>query len=413
MSVPFFRPSVSQAEIDEVVACLKSGWLTTGPRTKQFETEFAAKVGAKHAIALNSCTAALHLALEAVGLRRGDLVLVPAMTFAATAEVVRYFEATPVLVDCEPKTLCIDVQKLAATVEAIQAGKPVAGLKGPYGPIRAIIPMHYGGQMADVDGVNAVGKKLGVPVIEDAAHTLPAFTRSNATAPWRQSGTTAGITCFSFYANKCITTGEGGMAVTDDDQWAARMRVMGLHGISKDAWKRFTSEGSWYYEIDAPGFKYNLTDIASAVGLHQLRRADELWKDRVRVAKRYGEKLSQVPGLELPVELADRQHSWHLYAVRLKAGAWSFPGDDGTPGHARGQFIEQLKAKGITTSVHWMPLHLHPYYKRTYGYGPGLFEVAEDVWPRLVSLPIFPGMTEAEQDEVVSTIAELAKKFGK
>src|SRR4051812_46586511 len=190
MNVPFFRPSIGESEIEAVVGCLRSGWLTTGATTREFEAEFAAFVGAKHAIALNSCTAALHLALEAVGLRRGDLVLVPAMTFAATAEVVRYFEATPVLVDCEPKTLCIDVQKLAATAEALQGGKPVAGLRPPYGPIRAIIPMHYGGQMADVDGVNAIGKKLGVPVIEDAAHTLPAFTRANASAPWRQSGTT-------------------------------------------------------------------------------------------------------------------------------------------------------------------------------------------------------------------------------
>ena len=413
MSVPFFRPSISQAEIDEVVACLKSGWLTTGPRTKQFEAEFAAKVGAKHAIALNSCTAALHLALEAVGLNRGDLVLLPTMTFAATAEVVRYFEATPVLVDCEPDSLCIDAAKLRATPEAIQAGRPVAGLKPPYGPIRAIIPMHYGGQMTDVDAVAAVAKQLGVPVIEDAAHTLPSFYRCGAEQPWRAAGSTADITCFSFYANKCITTGEGGMAVTDDDGWAKRMRVMSLHGITHDAWKRFTSEGSWYYEIDAPGFKYNLTDIAASVGLHQLRRSDALWKERQRVAERYRVGLSQVPGLELPSQRENRQHSWHLYPIRLAPQAWRFDGDDGSAGYARGKFIDALKAKGITTSVHWMPLHLHPYYRRTYGLGPGLFEVAEQIWPRLVSLPIFPGMTEPEQDEVCEAIATLARQHGR
>jgi dTDP-4-amino-4,6-dideoxygalactose transaminase len=404
MAVPFFRPSVTQAEIDEVVACLKSGWLTTGPRTKQFEADFAAKVGAKHAIALNSCTAALHLALEAIGLQRGDCVVVPTMTFAATAEVVRYFDAVPVLVDCEPKTMCLDVAKLRTTLEALRDGKPVAGLKGPYGPVKAIIPMHYGGQMVDVAAVAALGKEFKIPIIEDAAHTLPAFYRAGASAPWQQAGATADITCFSFYANKCITTGEGGMAVTNDDKWADRMRVMSLHGISRDAWKRFTSEGSWYYEIDAPGFKYNLTDIASSLGLQQLKRSDELWKDRQRVANRYLAQLSKIPGLELPEEIADRQHSWHLFSVRLKTGAWSID---------RNRFIDELKAKGITTSVHWMPLHLHPYYRRTYGFGEGLHAVAEDIWPRLVSLPIFPGLTEAEQDEVVAAITDLARVHGK
>lgn len=404
MAVPFFRPSVTQAEIDEVVACLKSGWLTTGPRTKQFEADFAKKVGAKHAIALNSCTAALHLALEAIGLQRGDCVVVPTMTFAATAEVVRYFDAVPVLVDCEPRTLGIDPAKLRLTLEALRDGKPIAGLKPPYGPVKAIIPMHYGGQMVDVGAVQALGREFKLPVIEDAAHTLPAFYREGATAPWQQAGATADITCFSFYANKCITTGEGGMAVTNDDKWADRMRVMSLHGISRDAWKRFTSEGSWYYEIDAPGFKYNLTDIASSVGLQQLKRSDELWKDRQRVAKRYLAQLAKLPGLELPEELPDRQHSWHLFPVRLKTSAWSID---------RNRFIDELKAKAITTSVHWMPLHLHPYYRRTYGFGEGLHPVAEDIWPRLVSLPIFPGLTEAEQDEVVAAISDLARQHGR
>ena len=403
MAVPFFRPSVTQAEIDEVVAVLKSGWLTTGPRTKQFEADFAKKVGAKHAVALNSCTAALHLALEAVGVQRGDCVVVPTMTFAATAEVVRYFDAVPVLVDCDPRTMCIDVAKLRTTLEALRDGKPIAGLKGPYGPVKAIIPMHYGGQMVDVKGVAALGKEFNVPVIEDAAHTLPAFYRDGSGQPWQQAGATADITCFSFYANKCITTGEGGMAVTNDDKWADRMRVMSLHGISRDAWKRFTSEGSWYYEIDAPGFKYNLTDIASAVGLQQLKRADELWAERKAVASRYLDKLAQIPGLELPEELPDRQHSWHLFPIRLAHGAWKID---------RNRFIDELKAKSITTSVHWMPLHLHPYYRRTYGFGEGLHPVAEDLWPRMVSLPIFPGLTTAEQDEVVTAIAGLFEQHG-
>ncbi|MBX7102020.1 MAG: DegT/DnrJ/EryC1/StrS family aminotransferase [Myxococcaceae bacterium] len=404
MAVPFFRPSITRAEIDDVVHCLESGWLTTGPRTKQFEEEFAARVGAKHALALNSCTAALHLALEAVGVQRGDTVVVPTMTFAATAEVVRYFDATPVLVDCDPVTQCIDVVKLRETCAALKAGKPVAGLKPPYGPLKALIPMHYGGQMADVDGVAQVAKEFGVPVIEDAAHTLPAYTRSHAQAPWRQVGSTADITCFSFYANKCITTGEGGMAVTQREDYAERMRVMSLHGMSKDAWKRFTNQGSWYYELVAPGFKYNLTDIASAIGLQQLKRADALWAERKQLAERYRQKLQGFKGLELPVELADRQHSWHLFSVRVVPSAWSID---------RAKLIDELKALSITCSVHWMPLHLHPYYRKTYGYGEGLFPVAESIWPRLISLPLFPGMTAAEQDEVVQGLESLHRRFGR
>lgn len=386
MAVPFFRPSVTQAEIDEVVACMKSGWLTTGPRTKQFEENFAKRVGAKHAVALNSCTAALHLALDAVGLKRGENVIVPVMTFAATAEVVRYFDATPVMVDCEPRSLCIDPEKLRETAKKTK-------------DLRAIIPMHYGGQMVDVDAVQSIAKELGVPVIEDAAHTLPASFKG------RQVGTTADITCFSFYANKCITTGgEGGMAVTDSQEHADRMRVMSLHGMSKDAWKRFTDKGSWYYELVAPGFKYNLTDIAAGMGLRQLERVDALWAQRKAIAAGYAEHLSNVPGLELPVELPDRLHSWHLYPIRLDLRRWAID---------RAQFIDELKARGITASVHWMPLHLHPYYRQTYGMGSGMFPVAEDVWPRLVSLPIFPGMTLAEQDEVVRAIVDIAHKHGR
>ena len=401
MNVPFFRPSITDAEIEEVVATLRSGWLTTGPRTKQFEADFARYVGARHAIALNSCTAALHLALEAVGVRRGDLVIVPTVTFAATAEVVRYFDATPVMVDCEPRTLCIDVAAARRTLVALRDGQPVAGLAPPYGRVKAIIPMHYGGQMVDVDGVRALAKEFGLAVIDDAAHTLPAFYRSGASADWRPAGTCADITCFSFYANKCITTGEGGMAVTDDDELAARIRLMSLHGLSKDAWKRFTAEGSWYYEIAAPGFKYNLTDVASAIGLQQLRRAGELWQARRALAAQYRDRLAHVPGIQVPEELPDRQHSWHLYAIRLDPSVWRA---------GRNAFIDGLKAQGIASSVHWMPLHLHPYYRETYGLGEGLFPVAESVWPNLVSLPLFPGMRDDEVAAVVDAIRSLATK---
>lgn len=395
MRVPFFKPSIGDDEIEEVVRCLRSGWLTTGAMTREFESELARYVGAKHAIALNSCTAALHLALEAIGLRRGDLVLVPTMTFAATAEVVRYFDAIPVFVDCDAQTSCIDVAATRRTLEALQAGAPTAGLTGPYGTVRAIIPMHYAGQMVDVDGIRELATEYSVVVIEDAAHTLPAFTRSNAEAPWRAVGTTAPITCFSFYANKCITTGEGGMAVTDDDEIAERIRLMSLHGMSKDAWKRYTSAGSWYYEVVAPGFKYNLTDIAAALGRVQLRRADELWQARRRIAAAYASALGDIPGLELPTEHPNRQHAWHLYSIRLDLNVWP---------KGRNTFIDGLKERGIGASVHWLPLHMQPYYREQYGLSAELFPVAAALWPRLVTLPLFPGMTEDDVGFVADAI---------
>lgn len=395
MKVPFFRPTITEEEISAVVECLRSGWLTTGPITREFEAEFARYVGAKHAIALNSCTAALHLALEAVGVRRGDLVLVPTMTFAATAEVVRYFDAIPVFVDCEPKTQCIDVAAVRTTLERLRDQLPVAGLTPPYGRVRAIIPMHYAGQMADVDAVQQLASEFDIAVIEDAAHTLPAYTRSHGTAPWRAVGTTAEITCFSFYANKCITTGEGGMAVTDNDEHAARMRLMSLHGMSKDAWKRYTAAGSWYYEVVAPGFKYNLTDTAAALGRVQLRRAEKLWAARREVVAMYRDALAGIPGLELPVEYPDRQHSWHLFSVRLDLSVWT---------HGRAAFIDGLKAAGIGSSVHWQPLHMQPYYRDRYGLVPEQFPVAASLWPRLVTLPLFPGMTKEDVELVAGAI---------
>lgn len=399
MTVPFFRPDMTEREIDAVVTCLRSGWLTTGQVTHDFEAEFARYVGARHAIALNSCTAALHLALEAIGLSRGDLVIVPAFTFAATAEVVRYFDAIPVFVDCDEGTGCIDVGAARRTIEDVLAGRPVPGLPTSTGVFKAIVPMHYAGEMADVEGVRRLADDFDLMVVEDAAHTLPAFTRSDATAPWRAVGTTADVTCFSFYANKCITTAEGGMAVTDDDDLAARIRVMSLHGMSKDAWKRFTASGSWYYEIVAPGFKYNLTDIASSIGRVQLTRADELWQARRTAVAAYVDALADIPGLELPVEHPDRQHSWHLFVIRLDLSIWT---------EGRAAFIEQLRQRGVSASVHWMPLHMQPYYRQTYGFAPEDFPVAASLWPRIVSLPLFPSMTRAEVDEVAGAIREIA-----
>jgi perosamine synthetase len=435
MQIPFYRPSLTNAEISEVLACLKSGWLTTGPRAKQFEQEFARYLNQKHAVALNSCTAALHLALEAIGLQAGDSAVVPTMTFAATAEVVRYFNATPLLVDCRESDFNLDVADAERRIEQALA-------RG--GKVVAILPMHYGGQIGDVSGVQALARRFNLKVIEDAAHCCPSYYREDGTTgrqddettgpgkttphptlspneaerasadgrqklgddkseirnqkseienhsqptdSWLPVGASADITCFSFYANKCITTGEGGMACTQRDDYAERMRIMSLHGISKDAWKRFTAEGSWYYEIVAPGYKYNLTDIAAAIGIHQLRRADELHRKRAHWAGLYSELLADVEELILPTQQPDRIHSWHLYVIRLKLDRLKLN---------RAEVIDALKKRGITASVHWMPLHQHPYYRENYGYKPDDFPVAARLYPELITLPLYPDMTEAE-----------------
>jgi perosamine synthetase len=268
----------------------------------------------------------------------------------------------------------------------------------PAGRVRAIIPVHYAGQMVDVEGVNALAAEYDLVVIEDAAHTLPAYTRADASAPWRSVGTTAAITCFSFYANKCITTGEGGMAVTDDAALAERMRVMSLHGMSKDAWKRYTAAGAWYYEIVAPGFKYNLTDIAAAIGRVQLSRAEELWTARRAAVEAYQRALADVPGLVLPEEQPNRRHSWHLFSLQLDLAVWRA---------GRDAFIEGLRQREIGASVHWQPLHMQPYYRETYGLVSDDFPVAAALWPRLVTLPLSPGMPEDEIAIVVDAIRSM------
>ena len=394
-SVPFFRPALTEDEIAEVVACLRSGWLTTGPRTRQFETEFAAAVGARHAVAVTSCTAALHLAVEALGLRSGQAVLVPTMTFAATAEVVRYQGAVPILVDCDPETLNMD---LAAAERALADHKAGRTPLDPTLEVVGIMPVHLGGLMLDMDAVRSFAARHGLWIVEDAAHALPAAYRSGPEAAWRRCGEgTADVTCYSFYANKTITTGEGGMAVTDDEPLAARMRSMSLHGLSQDAWKRF-SGGPWDYRIVAPGYKYNLTDIASSIGIHQLRRAEELRRRRQDLAGRYHEAFADLTAVELPPDSSDRLHSWHLFPLRLRLEQLTID---------RNAFIESLKARGIGTSVHWRPLHLHPYYETTFGWRPENLPVASEVWQRLVSLPLSPALTDAEVDRVVDAVRDV------
>jgi dTDP-4-amino-4,6-dideoxygalactose transaminase len=449
MTIPFYKPCIGDDEINEVVDTLKGGWLTTGPKVKQFESAFAEYVGQRHAVAVNSCTAALHLALEAIGLQAGQGVVVPTMTFAATAEVVRYFGARPILADCREVDFNLDVADAERRIEWARS----QGIEA-----KAIMPEYYWGQVGDVDGVTALAGRFGLKVIEDAAHCCPAYYRGKgerrgqraesrkeergagsgeqegkaesreqkeesrkqkaenrkdgglstlnsqpSTPDWSPVGSAADITCYSFYANKTITTGEGGMACTNDDEYADRMRIMSLHGISRDAWKRYTGEGNWYYEIIAPGFKYNLTDIAAAIGIHQLRKADAFHARRSELARLYASLLGEVEEVILPQVQPDRVHSWHLYSLRLRVDRLKID---------RAQFIAELKERGIGTSVHWLPLHMHPYYRETYGYRPGDFPVAASLYPQLVTLPIYPAMSEEDVRRVCAGIKQILKKQG-
>jgi dTDP-4-amino-4,6-dideoxygalactose transaminase len=398
LNVPFFRPSITSAEIEEVVACLHSGWLTTGPRVKRFEAELAQAVGAKHAIAVNSCTAALHLAVEALGLGPGHAVLVPTMTFAATAEVVRYMGAAPLLVDCDPVTLNLDLADAAKKIDDLRAGRTPLdrNLK-----VVGIIPVHVGGMMMDMTEIKSFADDHGLWIMEDAAHALPAAFRKNSGEPWVRCGeNTAAVTCFSFYANKTITTGEGGMAVTGDENLAHRMQQMSLHGLSHDAWKRYAGSSSWDYRIIAPGYKYNFTDIAAAIGIHQLRRAESMRLEREAIARRFIAELGEMEQLEVPPDPPDRIHSWHLFPIRLRLERLTIDRND---------FIDALRENGVGCSVHWRPLHKHPYYQESFGWLTEHLPVASKTWERLISLPLFPGMREEEQQYVVQVVRQLCE----
>lgn len=402
-SVPFFRPTITDDEIKEVVSVLQCGWLTTGPKTAQFEKDFSELVGARHAIAVNSCTAALHLAVEALGLKQAQAVLVPTMTFAATAEVVRYQGAVPILVDCNETTLNIDLEDAEKKIASALQGLPGTNKDG-YEAI-GIMPVHVGGFMADIALLKTFAAKHALWIVEDAAHAFPAAWRINDTAAWQRCGEkSADVSCFSFYANKTITTGEGGMAVTDDDGTAERIRLMCLHGLSKDAWSRYSSDGSWDYKIVAPGYKYNMTDIAAAIGIRQAARAEDMRKDRERVAYRYMKAFESLAEIEVPPTDKNRIHSWHLFPIKLRLDRLDID---------RNTFIQLLKSKGVGCSVHWRPLHLHPYYEKTFGWRSEDCPSATKVWERLVSLPIFPDMTEKEINHVVLVVKEICRKRSK
>ena len=396
--IPFFKPSIGEEEIRDVNECLRSGWLTTGKFAKQFENDFSEYMGADFAVALNSCTAALHLALEAIDLKENDLVLVPTYTFAATAEVVRYFNAVPVLVDSGEIDFNMDMEHAAEILQKIAAGEAVTGVPEKHNGVKAMIPVHFGGQAIDVNRCVELCRQYDLKLIEDCAHCCPAHYK-DSNGNWQMVGASADIACYSFYANKTITTGEGGMACTDNEEWADRMRVMSLHGISKDAWKRFSREGSWYYEITAPGFKYNMPDIAAAIGVNQLKKADAFYAERKRIAELFSKNMADIPGIILPAERVDVKHSWHLYLIRV---------DQEVCGISRNTFIEKMTEAGVGTSVHYIPLHMHPYYIENYGYKPEDFPVAYKLYEQVISLPIYPGLTDAEIDYICETVLQIA-----
>ena len=375
--LPYCLPEIGPEEIEEVVDSLRSGWITTGPKVKKFEDQFAEYCGVKHAIAVNSCTAALHIALTAIGVGPGDEVIVPTLTFCSTANVVAHLGARPVIVDIdEHYQISVDAIERAITPRT-----------------KAIIPVHYAGQAADLDEIAALASEHNIPILEDAAHA------SGTEYKGRKIGNHGNTVAFSFYATKNMTTGEGGMITTHDDEAAAKMRRLALHGMSRDAWKRYTQAGSWYYEILEPGYKDNMTDVAASIGLHQLRKLDRFNARRQDLAQRYDRVFSKLGCFRLMQPRENRNHVYHLYPVEILPGTLTI---------SRDRLIDRLKELNIGTSVHFIPLHRHPYYRDTHGYSPEQFPMAEKVFTNILSLPLYPKMSDSDADEVMETVSAVA-----
>ncbi len=379
--IQFHKPFQSEEEINEVVDTIKSGWWTTGPKTLRFENEFNKFIGSKFSVSVSSWTAAAHLALEAIGLKPGDEVIIPAITFTATAEIVCYFGAKPVIVDVQEDTLNINPKEIEKKINS---------------KTKAIIPVHYGGQPCDMDEINRIAKQNKLIVIEDAAHALPAFYKN------KMIGTIGDVTCFSFYATKTLATGEGGMICTDNPELAERCSIMRLHGINKDAWNRYSEKGNWYYEVVAPGYKYNFTDIQAALGLAQLKKITKMLELRENIYKKYNSSFEGNQLVKIIKIKDDRKSSHHLYPILLNFKKLKIN---------RSQFIDELKKEGIGTSVHFIPLYRHPYYKNTFNLKYGDFPVSEKVYPKIISLPIWPGMTNEQVSRVIFSIEKTISKY--
>lgn len=377
--LPYALPFIEDKEINEVVDALKSNWLSKGPKTMEFEKRFAEYVGAKHAIAMNSCTAALHIALVSNGIGEGDEVITTPLTFAASANTIIHTGATPVFSDVDSKTLCIDPDKIEEKITE---------------KTKAIVPVHYGGQSCDLDKINKIAKKHNLLVLEDAAHAI--YT----THKGKMIGSIGDTTSFSFYATKNICTGEGGMLTTNSDEVAEKARVMSLHGMSRNAWNRFSKGGSWYYEVLYPGYKYNMTDMQAALGLCQLDKLESMQMVRKEYADMYNEAFNELSEIITPVEIEGNRHAWHLYVIRVRSELLKIDRD---------KFIECLSEENIGTSVHYIPVHLHPYYAERFGYKMGDFPVAEKAFEGMISLPLYPSMKKSDVEDVINAVTRIVQ----
>lgn len=381
--LPIAVPFISEREKQLVLESLSSGWVTTGPRTQELAQRIAELAGARHAVCVNSATGALHLALEAMGIGPGDEVITSTYTFAATVNVIEHVRATPVLVDVEPDTLCMDPRRVEAAITP---------------RTKVVLSVDYGGHPCDYDALRAIADPRGIRILDDAAHALGAAYKGRPVG----DPSLAQVTAFSFYATKNLTTGEGGAAVTDDTALAERIQLLSLHGMSRDAWKRYSDTGSWYYEVVAPGWKYNLSDVLAAIGVGQLERFEQSQRRRFEIVARYHSGLSTIAGVRIPTARADVTHAWHLYPIALELERLTID---------RAQFITELRAENIGTSVHFIPIHYHPHFRNSLGLTEGAFPVAENAYRRAITLPLFPQMTDRDVDDVVEAVAKVAAHF--
>lgn len=381
--LPYALPLIEDDDIAEVVDSLKSNWVTKGPKTMEFEKRFAEYVGAKYAIAVNSCTAALHLSLLAAGVGPGDEVITTPMTFAASANIVIHTGAKPVFADIDPLTMNIDPAKIREKITP---------------RTKAIIPVHMAGHPVEMDEIIAIARENKLFVLEDAAHAV--YTQYKG----KMIGSIGNATAFSFYATKNLVTGEGGMVTTDDEVLADKIRVMSVHGMSRNAWNRYNASGSWFYEILYPGFKDNMTDIQAALGMTQLAKLERMQAVRREIAQTYNLEFGKMPELEIPQELEYARHAWHLYIIKLNLEKLLID---------RARFIEELKSENIGTSVHFIPVHLHPYYRDTFGYQRGDYPQAEAVYDRIISLPLYPRMSKGDVQDVIEAVKRVIERFRK
>lgn len=379
--LPYHQPLIDADDEQAVLETLRSGWLTTGPKTKTFEKELAAYAGAAHCVAVNSCTAALELALEAAGVGPGDEVITSPITFASTANVIVHRGATPVFVDIDPGTMNIDASRIAAAITS---------------KARAVIPVDFAGHPCDLDAILDVAHGRRLVVIEDAAHAIGAEYRG------RRIGSIADMTAFSFYATKNITSAEGGALTTDNAEWAERAGIMALHGISRDAWKRYSTEGYQHWDIIGPGYKYNMPDLAGALVLSQLAKIEAFWERRVALKRRMDAQLRDIPEVTLPAERPGVKHAFHLYPIVVRTEALSVDRDE---------VMNAIQKENIGVGVHFRAVHLHPYYAHTYGFRRGMFPNAEYYSDRTISLPLYPRMSDQDADDAVAAVQKVIARF--